>query len=275
MSCDQRLTGADEPMPEDPCARSEQRGGRVVPCNGLVCGSCDAPVLYADGLSLELGRGAALPSAYASRDPLEFLRASHWDAAARLYACRCSALRIDHVTDTGRLDRYDIDHWRCEGHPHRRPRPQLLPLAEVLPRATARHLREGGWLVLGDRALEGAGDGSARSWPFDSGEPSQVGADALTTLLSRVATNRPRWTSRQVALPSFPTPPLFGCFIAGIKHGDLDFESYEGAVAEPALLVQRLRERSRRLPPPDSLVHVVGPGLLTRAGYLSFDAHPA
>lgn len=245
-----------------------------MPCSALVCRSCGAPVVHVDHLAHQLGRGAALMDAFDALDPLAFVRVSHFARDARLYACRCHTARVLGLTDTGRLDLLDIDSWTCAGHPSPTPARRVRPLVEVLPAAAAAHLRDGRWLLLGDRALHGRSDGAARVWPFDGGDPSELTEAALAATVARLVAQRPRWTARQVAPPGFPTPPLFAMFLEGWKHGDLDSQSFAASFADAGALVTAMRARASSLPAPDSIAYVLAPGLLTSAGYEAFVDHP-
>ncbi len=273
MRCEQFLTGSSEEMPDDPTVASSQHGVRFVPCNALACRTCGAAVVHMDDLAHQLGRGAALTEAVDALDPLAFVRVSHFARGSRLYACRCSATRVQGLTDTGRLDLHDIDTWACAGHPPPARRPRVRPFAEVLPAAVASHLRDKGWLLLGDRALQGRGDGGAWEWSFDGGDVRALAEPEVTATVSRLVTQRPRWTARQVAPPCFASPPRFAMFLEGWKHGDLDSQSFEGGFADAASLVTAIRARALSLPAPDSIAYVLAPGLLALSGYLAFVDH--
>lgn len=273
VRCEQFLTDASEEMPDDPAVVSAQHGRRFVPCNALTCQSCGAAVVHVDHLAHQLGRGAALHAAVDALDPLAFVRVSHVARGTRLYACRCHATNVQGLTDTGRLDLHDIDTWGCAGHPPSAEHPRVRSFAGVLPAAVAAHLRGGGWLLFGDRALQGRGDGGAWVWPFDGGEVLALGAPEVTARVERLVTQRPRWTARQVAPPVFESPPLFAMFREGWKHGALDAQRFEGAFADAASLVAAMRAGAPSLPSPDSVAQVLAPGLLALSGYLAFVDH--
>lgn len=275
MHCEQFLTEATEAMPDDLGVASSQQGQRFIPCNALACSGCGASVMHVDHLAHQLGRGAALTAEVDSRDPLAFFRVSHVDRASRLYACRCHALNVDWLTDTGRLDLHDIDRWGCSGHPPPAGHARVRALAEVLPDATRLHLRQGGWLLLGDSALHGQEAGRVVRWPFDANEATPLDDAQLEPLIARLVAQRPRWTARQVAPPRFATGHLFAMFLEGWKHGDLDSQQFEGTFADAAELVTKLRARATTLPPPDSIEYRLSAGLLTSAGYEAFVDHLA
>jgi hypothetical protein len=273
VRCEQFLTGSSEEMPDDPTVASSQQGTRFVPCNALACRTCGAAVVHIDDLAHPLGRGAALTEAVDALDPLAFVRVSHFAQGSRLYACRCSATSVEALTDTGRLDLHDIDTWACAGHPPPARHPRVRPYAEVLPAAVASHLRGGGWLLLGDGALEGRGDDGAWLWPFDGGDARALAEPEVTARVSRLVAQLPRWTARQVAPPCFASPPQFAMFLEGWKHGDLDSQSCEGRFADAASLVTAIRARASSLPAPHSIAYRLAPGLLTLSGHLAFVDH--
>ncbi len=260
-------------MPDDPAVASSQHGTRFVPCNALACRTCGAAVVHVDDLAHRLGRGAALTEAVDALDPLAFVRVSHIARGSRLYACRCCAANVQGLTDTGRLDLHDIDTWACAGHPPITRHPRVRPFTEVLPAAVAAHLRGGGWLLFGESALEGRGDGGASAWSFDGGEVLPLAEPDVTARISRLVTHRPRWTARQVAPPWFTSPPPFAMFLEGWKHGDLDSQSFEGSFDDAGALVAAIRARATSLPAPDSIAYVLAPGLLALSGYLAFVDH--
>jgi hypothetical protein len=217
VRCEQFLTGSSEEMPDDPAVASSQHGPRFVPCNALACRTCGAAVVHVDDLAHQLGRGAALTEAVDALDPLAFVRVSHFARGSRLYACRCRATRVQGLTDTGRLDLHDIDTWACAGHPPPARHPRVRPFVEVLPAAVASHLRGGGWLLLRDRALQGRGDGGAWAWSFDGGDVLALAEPEVTARVSRMVTQRPRWTARQVAPPLLREPAAIRDVPGGVE----------------------------------------------------------
>lgn len=270
-ACEQFLTGADRLMPTDLSTPSSSDGrGTQIPCNALVCGACGAPVLHLDGITIELGRGAVVPHLHDTLDPLGFVSAGHFHRAARAYACRCAATSVMGLTDTGRLDVKDIDHWGCGGHPPAQPRPTLRSLDEVVRPALERHLRAGGWIAWFDHALEGLGDGSARRWPFDDGERTTLTPEAVAAASAALARRSPRWIARQVAAPAFGADALYAIYLQGWKHGDLDSDAFVCVARDVATLTREIRERAQTLPRPDTIAYRYAPALRTWSGYDSY-----
>jgi hypothetical protein len=259
-------------MPDDPSVPCEA-GPRIIPCSRLVCRLCREPVLHLDGVRLTLGRDEPMGGLHASLDPLAWLAVGEAHAATRAYACGCGWTNVLGTTPAGHLDVRDIDGWSCAGHaPPRAPRPALRPWSDAISARLTTHLAAGGWIALDD-AYEGLADGRARRHAFGESRTEELDVDATRAWATHLAGTTSTVVARQLAPPRGTRRDLFGGYIQGWSHGELDAVHFVGSFPDVPRLLAALRTAMATYPSQGSTQHVAMPALLHPRGYVLVDEY--
>lgn len=233
------LAGSAHPIPDDPAARAVKCRplGGGIPCNHLICTSCNVDVRSASHLRLS---EAWKPSELYDHPWWDGLPGTEHSFHLRTYACRCSIKQVRDVECAVNWEPEPGDPayppWRCGGHPVRTYPFTLSDVVidgatlwdELIAGALDEQLppnRESGsperWLLMLYEALEGHPDQAVlgeklQGLVWDSGERARYigymfrflypdasdAKDTLAAIQSTLPTLKVRWGRHHVSLPN-------------------------------------------------------------------------